>query len=426
MERLISNNTPPSADRGFGRMDYIKVNIFGFALNALWNPMSTTVMPLLVLNFVAESQKNTYLGIITFLGLVLAMIVQPLAGSVSDRSTFTWGRRRPYILLGSILSILLLMSMGLANSLIAVLLIYCLLQISSNIAHGPWQGFIPDLVPDNKRGIASGVKGIVELLGAVVGIQLVGYFLSQRFVADEATKQFLALGIIAIIMLGAMLATILTVKEKPGLGGTKFSIVQTLHNTFRIYVKTNTSFVFFLLSRFLFLMPLIVVRTFGLYFLKDVLEIADPVAMTSDLMVVVGVAILVVVYPAGHLADRIGRRPIVIASGLIGALGFAILLLFHTYSYIMLAGALLGIANGGFMSASWAMATDLLTKGEEARYLGLTNLATGGACAIAAFAGPIIDLLNVYGANLGYQIVMLSCIIFSVVSSLLVLKIKTR
>ena len=92
----------------------------------------------------------------------------------------------------------------------------------------------------------------------------------------------------------------------------------------------------------------------------------------------------------------------------------------------MLAGALLGIANGGFMSANWAMATDLVSKGEEARYLGLTNLATGGSCAVAAFAGPIIDLLNVYGANLGYQIVMLSCIIFSVVSSLLVLKIKTR
>jgi hypothetical protein len=78
------------------------------------------------------------------------------------------------------------------------------------------------------------------------------------------------------------------------------------------------------------------------------------------------------------------------------------------------------------MSANWAMATDLVTKGAEARYLGLTNLATGGACAIAAFAGPIVDFLNVYGTNLGYQFVMLFCVFLSIISSLLVLKIKTR
>jgi MFS family permease len=426
METMAGNNIPSSEVREFRRRDYVKVNIFGFALNALWNPMSTTIMPLLVLDFVAESQKNTYLGIITFVGLVLAIIVQPVAGAISDQSNFTWGRRRPYILLGSILSILLLMSMGFANSLIAVLLIYCLLQISSNIAHGPWQGFIPDLVPDNKRGIASGVKGIVELLGAVAGIQVTGYFLSQRFAAEEDIKLFLALGMIAIIMAGAMLATVLTVKEKPGAGSTKFPIAQTLHNAFKIDVRANTSFIFFLVSRFLFLMPLIVVRTFGLYFLKDVVRILDPVAMTSDLMVVVGVSLLIVVYPAGYLADRIGRRPIVIASGLISAFGFVILLFFHAYFYIMLAGALLGIANGGFMSANWAMATDLVAKDEEARYLGLTNLATGGACAIAAFAGPIIDILNTYGTNLGYQVVFVSCILFPIISSILVLKIKTR
>jgi MFS family permease len=173
-------------------------------------------------------------------------------------------------------------------------------------------------------------------------------------------------------------------------------------------------------------MPLIVVRTFGLYFLKDVAHVADPVAMTSDLMVVVGISLLIVVYPAGHLADRMGRKVIVIAAGLIAAMGFVVLLFFHTYFYIMLAGALLGIANGGFMSANWAMATDLVAKGNEARYLGLTNLATGGACAIATFAGPVVDFFNSCGPNLGYQVVMAACIVFSIASSILVLKIKTR
>lgn len=425
MNPMINDNSYPEAIR-FRRRDYVKVTIFGFALNALWNPMSTIIMPLLVLNFVAESQKNTYLGLITFVGLILAIIVQPITGAMSDRSSFSWGRRRPYVLIGTIVSIVLLMSFGIANSIATVLLIYCLLQISSNTAHGPWQGLIPDLVPSNKRGTASAVKGIVETLGAAVGIQLAGYFLSERFAGERDAKLFLALGMIAFVMAAAMIATILTIKEKPLAHTTRIPLLQTAYDTFKINIQADSSFIFFLVSRFLFLMPLIVLRTFGLYFLKDVAEITDPVAVASDLMVAVGVSLLIVIYPAGHLSDRFGRRVIVIASGIIGAIGFVILLFFHTYFHIMLAGVLLGIANGCFMSANWAMATDLVAKGDEARYLGLTNLATGGACAIAAFAGPIVDLFNFYSPKLGYLIVVAICVIFLIVSSTLVFKIKTK
>ena len=407
-------------------MGFIKVTIFGFALTALWSPMSAIIMPLLILNFVAESHKNTYLGLITFVGLILAIIIQPLAGAISDRSSFSWGRRRPYILVGTLVSIVLLMSLGLANSLTAVLLIYCFLQVSSNTAHGPWQGFIPDQVPANKRGTASAVKGILETLGAAAGIQLAGYFLSARFAGEQDTKLFLALGVIAFIMAAAMVATVLTVKEKALIPTNRISVLQTIHDTFKITIRAESSFIFFIISRLLFLMPLIMLRTFGLYFLKDVAEMADPVAVASDLMVAVGVSLLIVIYPAGHLSDKFGRRVIVMASGIVGALGLMILLLFHTYFYIMLAGALLGIANGCFMSANWAMATDLVGKGAEARHLGLTNLATAGASAVATLAGPMVDFLNTYGLNLGYQVMVAISIIFLLVSSTLVFRIKTR
>ena len=131
--------------------DYVKITIFGFALNALWNPMSTIILPLLVLKFINDAQKNTYLGLISFIGLFLAIIVQPLAGAISDRYGFSWGRRRPYILVGSVFSIIFLMSLGLANSFLTLLIFYCFLQVSSNAAHGPWQGLIPDKVAENKR-----------------------------------------------------------------------------------------------------------------------------------------------------------------------------------------------------------------------------------------------------------------------------------
>ena len=99
--REVASNTG-TGPTGFGSVDYIKITIFGFALAALWGSLHTIVMPLRLLDFVAEPEKNTYLGLLTFTGLILAIIVQPIAGAISDRSSFQWGRRRPYILIGAL------------------------------------------------------------------------------------------------------------------------------------------------------------------------------------------------------------------------------------------------------------------------------------------------------------------------------------
>jgi Na+/melibiose symporter-like transporter len=127
----------------FRRRDYVKITLFGFALTALWQSLHSIILPLRLLDFVAESQKNTYLGLLTLSGLFLAMFVQPLAGAVSDRSSFKWGRRRPYILIGGILALLFIPGIGIAGSYAAVFIVYCLLQIATNIAQGPYQAFIP-------------------------------------------------------------------------------------------------------------------------------------------------------------------------------------------------------------------------------------------------------------------------------------------
>ena len=76
------------------------------------------------------------------------------------------------------------------------------------------------------------------------------------------------------------------------------------------------------------------------------------------------------------------------------------------------------------MSTNWALATDLVAKGEEARYLGLTNLATAGGAALARLIGIAIDPLNAYSHGLGYQVMLGACFIYFAVGSVLLLKIK--
>ena len=92
----------------FRRRDYVKITLFGFGLTALWQSLHVIVLPVRLLDFVAETQKNTYLGLMTLSGLLLAMFAQPIMGAISDRSTFAWGRRRPFILAGGIAMVLLI------------------------------------------------------------------------------------------------------------------------------------------------------------------------------------------------------------------------------------------------------------------------------------------------------------------------------
>ena len=427
MRRTATNTGIVAEAGGFGRIDYLKITIFGFALSALWGSLHSIILPVRLLDFVAESQKNTYLGLLTFAGLIVAMIWQPIAGTISDRSGFSWGRRGPYVLIGTLLAMLFIPGIGFTGSYMAIFAIYCLLQVSGNTAQSGYQGFIPDLVPEGKRGLASGVKILLEIGGGIALLGLIGPFMDRYFAGEGGSWLWLSLGLLAGALLGAMIATVLTVKEPPGAGAPKLPLPTLLYKTFKIDVKAHRNFVWFIVSRLFIVMALAPLQTFTLYFLKDVAGVPNPAEVTAKLLIVVGITMLAVIYPAGRLSDRVGRKPIAVFAGLLGALGILLLYFFHdSYGSIMLAGILLGVCTGAFFSTNWALATDLVVKGEEARYLGLTNLATAGGAALARLIGPMIDFFNAYSPGLGYQVMLLASFIYFLVGSGLLLKIKVR
>ncbi len=408
----------------FGAINYVKITVFGFGINAFWS-LQSIILPLLILNLVPEERKNTYLGILTFAGLGLAMIVQPIAASLSDRSRFRWGRRRPFILIGVVAALLVLPGMGLWSTLASVFIVYCLLQITVNTAHGPYQAFIPDLVPERKRGLASGIKH-VELLGGGIMARVIAFFMDRYSTSGGSSGLWTSLGILGAVLFACMLATVLTIKEAPGTGGPRESLIAIVKRSFRVNLGGDRAFLYYMISRGLMAVPVLALNTFAVYYVMDVVKAPNPAAVTANLLIVVGGSMIISAFLAGRYSDKVGRKPILVFSGLLGMAGLLFLFFSRTELYLMLTAVVLGVANGAFVSSSWALASDLLHRGEEGKYMALANLAWCAGSAVARLIGPVIDFFNTISSNLGYSVMLLIGFVCYLAGTLVVLKVAIR
>jgi MFS family permease len=471
--------------------DYITVNLFWLGLNIRNNAVGAIFMPYLVDAFVRGEVKNTALGAMRTAGLIIAMLVQPAAGLLSDRSTSRFGRRRPFIFVGVLLDLAFLAAIGLAWNYWALLIAVLLLQFSSNVSHGPLQGLIPDLVPEDERGRASGVKAIMELLPLILiaftiaklmGVGQVGWaiaatgaallvtmLLTLLFVKEEPLREkpttplgppmLRVLGMLAGIGVGAAAGLVggglvgglaglvawpvagpqIARAVGVGVGGLVAMAVAVVVGVWGGALTTlgrdarqHASFTWWVVNRLLFLAAITSIQGFAPYFLMYAFNMTRQAAadLTGSLMMVVGIFTLLTALPSGWLADRLGHKLLVGASGLVAAVGAFMLLgtiWVPNLSLIYIAGCILGLATGLFTTTNWALGTNLVPRAEAGRYLGISNLAGAGAGMIGAgIGGPLADFLNGYRPGLGYFTIFACYGILFVLSTLLLVKVSER
>lgn len=452
--------------------DYITINIYWLGLNMASGSLTPIILPYLVALFVGEEVKGTALGTLRSAGLVIAILVQPTAGLLSDRSTLRWGRRRPYIFLGTVLDLLFLTLMGLAGSYWFLFASVLLLQFSSNIAHGALQGLIPDLVPEEQRGRASGVKALMELLPVVLTAfttaRLIGagkmwealllvmgslfltmlitlFFVHEEPLTEEVKEPLsprlvriailtvifvavtaLAGGLVGLVgrLCGGMGVVQLVAVGLAGLVAMAGAIILGVWWSARVGIgegaRKHPSFTWWVVNRLLYLAAVGSIQSFALYFLQDVLHVPNAPVAVGNLMVVVGIFTLLAALPSGWLADRFGRKPLVALAGVAGALGTFLLFLSHTMPMVTVSGIIIGMSAGIFMTTNWALGTDLVPPEEAGRYLGVSNLAGAGAGIVGAgIGGPMADFFNAYQKGLGYLV------IFAIYGALFLLSVVT-
>jgi len=367
------------------------LNAYWIGLSFMWNSLHVTILPAVLLNYVPETQKNTWLGLLTFFGLILAMLIQPLSGAVSDRWRSKMGRRRPFIWLGTGGDLVFLLIMGLIGGLPALFVGYIGLQITSNVAHGPAQGLLPDEVPTSQLGMASGLKTTLDMAGIILSSLLMGFLISSEN-ADPTLSVLVIIGLLVIFAL----ITLLFSREKSTAAVERVRInwKALWKSVFYFKAEGDKNYWRLIFSRFLYLVGIYGFQSFAQYFIRDKFPAQDAIQFTQFVMGSFVIVLIIFSLLSGRWSNRFGQKRLQIVSSFIGALG-AVLVIFASTPFQLIAfGSILGAGLGIFLATNWALANQMAPQGDAGKYMGLTNLATAGSAAVARLEGPMTDIFN--------------------------------
>lgn len=403
--------------------DMLILNTYWIGLSFKWNALHPIILPVLILNYVTSDQKNSYLGLITFVGLIIAAVVQPLAGAISDGWVSRWGRRRPLIVLGSVFDVIFLLILGWMSGLAWIFFGYVGLQISSNLGQGPAQGLLPDRVTVEKLGIASGMKTFMDMTALIIASLAAGRLLGPQG-RDAQTVILILIGVMLVSTAVTVLGTPeqSTEREKSWKRPSKAAWLNELKDQFKIDFRSNASYWWLIFQRGVFLLGIFGLQAFAQYYLQDVLKVSNPAQTTGDLLASLTVSLVILALAGGWLTDKFGPKKILLVACLLSSLGFVLIWMATSPQVLVVNGLILGAGIGLFLTASWASANQLAPAEEAGKYLGLTNLATAGSGALARLEGPLIDMLNARypGQWLGYTGMFALGVLLTLLSAILI------
>lgn len=396
------------------------LSFYWFTANVQWTALIIIVVPRAVLAIVGRNASTEILSILVVIGSVIATFVQPWAGWVSDRVRHHWGRRRPYILLGTLGNIagLLIMGYG-SHSLLVFAAGYFLVQFFANLAQAAYQALIPDLVSPAQRGTASGWMGFMTQFAIIFGA------LAPRYFGNPSVYWVLS-GILA----GGWAVTQFGVKEQDSRQQSvqPVSVLQGIRQMW-ISPRQHPDFWWVFSTRLMVMLGFATLENYLFYYLKFTVGLKNPDSTVFDILVLLTLGSLVSVLAAGWVSDRIHKRKILVSTGglLMGATALTFVFT-HNMPTIFVMGGIFGVGYGIYLSTDWALAVDVLPPGPtEGRSMGLWqasfNLGQVGAGLIAG--ALIAPLAHVVPLSTAYRMLFLVTFLYFVLGSAFIYKVRT-
>lgn len=381
------------------KLEYKKIILTGFAffvILAFWQAYDN-VIPLILVN--KFSLNQTWSGVVMALDNVFAVFMLPIFGALSDRTTTKYGRRTPFIVIGTVLAVITFIFLPLINSLWLFIMILLLALMAMSVFRSPAVALMPDVTCKPHRSKANAV---INLMGTAGGIIVLG--LGIVFKTSESGKIdffWFIFAVCAVMVLG-LIVFILTVKEtkwanEMQLNTEKFfpdlEVEQRKETNDKLTRGQFISLLFILASVVLWYMGYNAVTSkFSLY-ASNVLK-QD---YNSTMLIAQGAAIVSYI-PVGIIASKIGRKTSIIAGVimLFTAFFFAIFVKENTTPLVMYGlFALAGIGWATINVNSYPMVVELAKFSDTGKYTGYYYTASMSAQILTpVLSGVIMDLVG--------------------------------
>lgn len=398
---------------------HLKISAYWFATNFLWGALLTIMIPGEIRSM-APHYRVIALSLVTGLSAFVALVTPLVVGALSDRCASRFGRRRPFIVAGVGINLLGLVAMATVISLskpiagseradgslllslatlftspsyIMFLLAFAVVQFGNNVASAAYSGVIPDLVPEQQRGAASGYMALMSQLGTLCGA--IGCGLAMNG-SPEGAKYAL---VTAVLVLVASI-TVFGIKETPlPVRPPKIEWGPYVRSLW-IDPKKYPDFAWVWITRALVMLGFYAIVPFINYYLVDVIGLAKPETQASLLIAILLLSSSISGIYGGYLSDRIGRKRVVYMANFIIAvmcLGFIVC---RTMPEVMVVGVLFGLGFGAYTSVDWALGTDVLpSKNDAAKEMGVWHVAMTLPQTISS---PIAGaLISAFGMTVG-------------------------
>ncbi|MGB2567989.1 MFS transporter [Micromonospora citrea] len=392
-----------------------------FAANlGVWMAFFTPIQVLLPqqVERIAPADKEAMLAVVTGLGALAAVLANPLAGALSDRTCLRvagreFGRRHVWTAGGALLGALALVLLARQETIAGVALGWVAAQVCFNAMLASLTAAIPDRVPVAQRGGVSGWVGIPQALGLVVGAVLVTAVVTGNAAGYAA---------IAVAVLVLSLPFALLTRDDPLPRAHRPPLrLRALAASMWISPRRHPDFAWAWITRFLVQIGNALGTLYLLYFLTDGVRHPDPEGALLVLILLYTAGMMLTAVVAGRLSDRSGRRKVfVIAAGVVMAVAALLLAVAPVWSTAVVAALLLGAGYGVYLSVDAALITEVLPRAtDRAKDLGVINIANSAPQVLGpALSAPIVVHLG------GYPALYAVTAAVTLLGSALVLKIR--
>jgi MFS family permease len=430
--------------------EHLTLSILWFALNFQFAALLPVVVPAQIAAFVApgatgNARQATLLATLAAIGAAVTLVLQPLVGALSDRTSTRLGRRRPYILAGTLLLLVGLAVLALTHNLILYIAGMTIVVVAHTVSSTAYQGLVPERVPDHQRGAASGYMGLMTMLGTVGSLAVASLLLSPNSAGHAlataiARGASLYYGVAGLIVLAAASITLVGVREAPlphvhvslpRLSGSQ-SCSRWAHARRRlghlwIEPLRHHNFRWVFLTRAFVMLGLSLFMTFIAFYFARVGHVTNFVQATAVNAVMALLGAVCSALVLGILSDRMRRAPVVFVATSCMALAALAFVIAPGSIPLWPLGILFGLGYGAFTSVDWALAIDALPSLSACgKDLGLWSVASTLPGILApVLGGAVIFVAERLGATaLGYRGVFAMATLFLALGALFVLKVR--